>query len=103
MLLKVVLRAADPNLTDYLLVRPTHAASAQSAEVEMSSKRGNVQILDVRLCDQNPTAPGENPGQIRQTREVWKISGWGFRATREHIETSVQTSAASTDDSNDRD
>ena len=37
--------------------------------------------------------------RIRQVRETWKISGWGFKASRERVEID---SAIAEADSNDR-
>lgn len=64
----------------------------------MRSKCGNVQKLDVDVSDRILESLSGQLIQIRQSRETWTIRGWGFRATREHVETSANVA----EDSNDR-
>jgi hypothetical protein len=64
----------------------------------------NVQRSDVQQLD--ATVPLRFVGRlsgtlrrIRQVRETWKLSGWGFKASRERIETDSEMAEA---DRNDR-
>jgi hypothetical protein len=63
----------------------------------MSSKCRNVQKLDVDFYGKNFKGLRGRRKQIHQKREIWKIRGWGFHATREYIETSTDLTADSDD------
>jgi hypothetical protein len=58
----------------------------------MGSKGRNVKKLDVDDPDPKMGSPRGYLKRILQSRETWKIRGWGFRATREYVETSTYLS-----------
>lgn len=60
-----------------------------SLEFEMRKRNPNVQKLDVLVAKIRECLPGV-PIHIEETRDVWKIKGWGFKGHWERVVIKLQ-------------